>query len=344
LQIGADVDAMDHSRDMSAAGNGIQAAVVRRVGELPVVSRVERPRPHPDRRLIEVAYSTLNPIEIRLAAGQVGGPPDVPYVPGMEGVGRVMDGPQAGSLVRFECPLPGHGRDGALRQVAEAEPESIVVLPDGADPVLAAGVGVIGITAALALDTAEPVAGTTVAVLGASGSVGKQAIQLARLRGAGRIVAAARDGEQLKRARELGADEVVELRPGAGRAEVTNALLDAAQGRLDVVVDPLWGVPGAAAVGALADGGRLVNIGQAAGGDEPPPLAELRNRRAALLGVSSGWTPLDRKREAYGKVLDAALAGRLEVDREVGPLADIAAAWRRQQGSPHVKLVIDVQS
>jgi NADPH2:quinone reductase len=327
---------------MSAGEQRVAAAVVERMGELPVAGLIERPQPTEGCTLVEVAYSSLNPVEIRLAKGQVGGPPEVPYVPGVEGVGRVIEGPSAGSLARFECALPGHGKDGALAAVAAVDPDSIAPLPEGVDAALAAALGVIGITADLALDAGAPVAGARVAVLGASGSVGKMVVQLARLRGAARIVAAGRDREQLERARELGADEIVELGDGDELEPLAGALRDAAGGPLDVVVDPLWGVPGAAAASALADGGRAINVGESAGAEQPPPLDELRNRRAALIGMSSGWTPMDRKRQAYGGVLEAALAGRLEVDREVVPLARIDHAWERQQGSPHTKFVIEI--
>ena len=100
--------------------------------------------------------------------------------------------------------------------------------------------------------------------------------------------------------------------------------------------------PGAAAVMALADGGRSVNVGQAAGATTAPPLAALRNRRASLIGLSSGWTPMERKRRAYQRVLELALAGSLEVDREIVPLAGVSEAWERQAGSPHAKLVIEI--
>ena len=327
---------------MSGDEDTIRAAVVERRGELPVAREIERPAAADGRTLIEVAYSPLNPIEIRLAAGQVGGPPEVPYVPGVEGVGRVLDGPDTGSLARFECALPGHGSDGALAELAHADPRSIHVLPEGADPALAAGLGVVGVTAALALDAGAPVEGARVAVLGGSGPVGKLAIQLARRRGAARVVAAARDHAELDRARELGADAVVELGDRDDRASLAAELRDAAGGPLDLVVDPLWGIPGAAAVSALADGGRSVNVGHSAGAEEPPPLNELRIRGAALIGVSSGWTPVARKRAVYAGLLEAAVAGELEVDRELVPLAAIARAWERQRGSPHVKLVIEI--
>jgi NADPH:quinone reductase-like Zn-dependent oxidoreductase len=327
---------------MSAGEQSVAAAVIEAMGEPPVPGRTARPRIDDGLVAVAVAYSTLNPVEIRLARGEMGGPPDVPYVPGVEGVGTVLDGPHAGSPVRFECALPGHGKNGALAEVAAAEPDSIHPLPDGVEPALAAAIGLVGVTADLALDAGEPLEGARVAVLGASGSVGRMAVQLARLRGAARIAAAGRDREQLERVRELGADEIVVLGEDDDVQSLAESLREAAGGPLDVVVDPLWGVPGAAAVTALADGGRAVNVGQAAGADQPPPLGPLRNRRAALIGMSSGWTDMARKRESYGRVLEAAREGRVHLDYEVVALARVADAWNRHEGSPHTKFVIEI--
>ena len=328
----------------------MRAAVIERVGEPPVVREIERPTATTRRTLVRVRRATVNPVEVRVAAGREGAAPEVPYVPGVEGVGRRLDGDGAevGPSVRFECRLPGRGSDGALAELALAEPDSVAELPDGVDEGLAAAVGVIGITAALALDAAEPITGSRVVVLGASGSVGRIAVQLAKHRGAKRVVAVARDAAALRRTLELGADAAVELPPGIDgdpdrSTELAEELREAAGGAVDVVVDPLWGMPGAAAVLALADGGRSVNVGQAAGADTPPPLGALRNRRSSLIGLSSGWTPLDHKRRAYAQVLELAIAGRLEVDRETLPLAAVAEAWERQTGSPHTKLVIEIE-
>ncbi|MEJ7715069.1 MAG: zinc-binding dehydrogenase [Thermoleophilaceae bacterium] len=87
--------------------------------------------------------------------------------------------------------------------------------------------------------------GDTVLVLGASGVVGRIAVRAAKLLGAGHVVAAARSEEGLSRAGELGADAAVKLelgrRPGSG------PFRDAAIGGIDVIIDPLWGAPAAAA-------------------------------------------------------------------------------------------------
>jgi NADPH:quinone reductase-like Zn-dependent oxidoreductase len=67
---------------------------------------------------------------------------------------------------------------------------------------------------------AKLVPGETVLVLGATGTVGSIAVQLAQLLGAGRIIAPGRDPDRLRRASELGANKCVLLPspPPAGRA------------------------------------------------------------------------------------------------------------------------------
>jgi NADPH2:quinone reductase len=208
--------------------------------------------------------------------------------------------------------------------------ESLVELPDEADGDLAAALGVVGITALLALDRAAPVDGRRVLVLGATGAVGQMAVQLAKQMGAGRVVGAGRSGERLERGRELGADKVVELGDRA------------AGGPLDIVIDSLWGEPAMAALRVIATEGRLVNVGQSAGADVRVPLESVRNRQGTIHAISSGWTPLERKAEAYRCVLDLAVAGDLTVDREVVPLDEVAAAWERQEESPGKKLVVSI--
>ncbi len=138
--------------------------------------------------------------------------------------------------------------------------------------------GVAGLAAWLALDKAQLREGERVLILGASGPVGAIALQLARLRGAGRVVAAAR--------REVeGADAFVELTDDVAFEE-----------EFDVVIDPLWGAPAGAAIRAMAFGGRLVQLGQSAGGEATFASADIRFKELRILGHTNFATPPRRVR------------------------------------------------
>jgi len=318
----------------------MRAAVVEAVGSPPGVGDVDEPVLDAGSALVAVDAVPLNPVEIRVAAGRHPREAQPPYVPGVEGVGRVVESSRIppGRRVRFEsAALPGFGGNGTLAERAAVPEVSLAVLPDEAPADLAAALGVVGITALLAIERAAPAGGERVLVLGATGAVGQAAVQLAKLLGAGRVVGAGRNAERLERVRELGADAVAELE-GAG--DLSAAFEDAAGGPLDIVIDALWGEPAMAALRAIATEGRLVNVGQSAGADVRIPIEQVRNRQAAIHAISSGWTPLERKASLYDRLLDYALSGHLTVDREVVPLEDVGAAWQRQDASPGLKLVV----
>jgi len=319
----------------------MRAAVVDAVGSPPTPAEVDDPVREDATALVAVAAAPLNPVEIRVAAGRHPRRAQPPYVPGLEGSGTVVESARVapGTRVRFEgSALPGFGAQGTLAELAAVPEDSLAELPDDVGDDLAAAVGVVGITALLALERAAPAGGERVLVLGATGAVGQMAVQLAKLMGASRVVGAGRSAERLERARELGADGVVEL----GDADLTDAFEQAAGGQLDIIIDPLWGAPAMAALRAIATEGRLINVGQSAGSDVRLPLEIVRNRQGAIHAISSGWTGLGQKTAAYRRVLEHAVAGRLSVDREVVPLDEVAAAWERQDASPGKKLVISV--
>jgi NADPH:quinone reductase-like Zn-dependent oxidoreductase len=319
----------------------MRAAVVSAVGTPPEPGSADEPVRGEGRALVTVEAVPLNPVEVRVAAGRHPRRAEPPYVPGLEGAGTVLESARhaPGARVRFEASaLPGFGVQGTLAERAAVPEESLVELPEGLAADLAAALGVVGITALLALERAAPVEDARVLVLGATGAVGQMAVQLAKAMGAARVVGAGRSAEGLERARQLGADEVV----GLDASDLAGRFEHAAGGRLDIVIDPLWGEPAMAALGALAPEGRLVNVGQSAGADVRLPLEQVRNRQGAIHAISSGWTGLERKAVAYRRLLEHVLAGRLAVDREVVPLDGVAAAWTEQDASPGRKLVISL--
>ena len=312
------------------------------------------PRRGPGEALVRIQAAALNPVELHIWNGHFfDGPPRPPYVIGLEGVGVVEEGERLapGTRVRVEYVHPGYGRNGALAEyaVAPEEPDasdrasqaSVAPIGDLLDDVAAAALGVPVFTALMCLERAQEAGasleGAHVLVTGATGAVGLVAVQLAKLMGAARVVAAGRNAERLERARALGADATVELGGGASASHLRDRFAVAAGGRLDVALDPLWGEPARAAIDALTRDGVYVSFGQAAS-----PVAELsgipmRNRRVALVGHSGAWaTPQERQ-----AALERAHAlGRLTLDTEELALEEIGDAWERLARSAGRRLVV----
>jgi NADPH:quinone reductase-like Zn-dependent oxidoreductase len=318
----------------------VRAAIIDRIGEPPRVGGADEPVRESGQALIQVAAAAINPLDLAIASGRYyGGSPAVPYIAGTEGVGVVVeaDSIAPGTRVRFEA---RSGKYGSLAERALAAEETLIKLPNGTDDALAAAIGVAGLAAWLALEwRGELRKGEAVLVLGASGAVGQIAVQAAKLLRAGRVIAASRSTAGLRRARDLGADATVELQ-GQGLAELADQFREAAGGELDLVIDPLWGDPAVAALQALRTEGRLVNLGQSAGGEATISSASVRGRMRSILGHANQATPPDVRRDAYLRLLKEAGAGRITVDFEVVPLAEVGRAWERQAASPHRKLVV----
>ena len=167
----------------------MRAAVIERYGEPPVLREVPEPKAD-GARLVEVTGAALNPADLSIASGKFyAGSPPTPYVPGGEGIGRPLQNGKPGPRVFFRAALP-HGAL-AERAIAREEP---VPIPDGVPDGVAAALGTPGFPALLGLTKrAQLQKGETVLILAASGVLGTIAIQVARLLGAGRVIAGARD-------------------------------------------------------------------------------------------------------------------------------------------------------
>lgn len=311
----------------------MRAAILHEHGKPPEPGDFEDPAPAEGQVVVDVEAAGLNPVDLSIASGSYfAGAPPLPSVVGREGVGRTDDG----TLVYFDRPAVPYG---SFAERASVDRSSLIPLPVELDPALATCFGIAGLAAWLALEwRARVTDGETVLVLGASGVVGQIAVQAARLLGAGRVVAAARDRDLLAAARERGADATVEI---GAVDDLAGALREACGGDgPNVVVDPLWGEPAAAAIEACAPRARLVQLGQSAGAEASLRSAAIRGKLLAILGHVNWAAPDDVKRPAYERMVEHAAAGRIEVDVERVPLEEVAGAWRRQQQSPHHKIAI----
>ena len=316
----------------------MRAAVIERYGEPPVLRQRDEPSAD-SANLIEVTAAPLNPVDLSMASGKFyAGSPPTPYVPGGEGVGRLLQAGKAGPRVYFRAALP----HGALAERAVVSSGQTIPIPDAIPDGVAAGLGIPGTAAYLALTRrAQLKAGETVLILAASGVLGSIAVQVARLLGAGRVIAGARDDRGLARAKELGAHATVDLKQTDG---LTDRIRDASGGQLNVVIDPVWGAPGVAALEAMSPHGRFVQLGQSAGPEAAIKSGTVRGRYLSILGYTSFLVPWDEQAAAYRKLADYAAAGQIKVEFEILPLEAAPDAWKQQAASPHRKLVLSPQA
>ena len=323
----------------------MRAAVVTAHGDSPQVRSVPAPTPGADEVLVEVTAASVTPLDILCASGtSYFGPPALPYVPGVQGVGVVRQGPTGwtGRRVWFPTSAGMARGDGSFAEYAVAPLGDLVTI-EGA--VGDAEVAALGLSAVAAWEVLEGRAqvrpGEQVLVLGAGGIVGQVAVQAARVLGARRVVAAARSERAQDAARAAGADAVVALEDGRSVDDLRDALGRACDGAVDVVVDPIAGAAAQASLGLLATGGRLVNLGSSASPGFEVDSATLRSRSAAVLGYTNAALTPQRRAEVLRIVIGHAAAGRLRVRHTELPLEQVEQGWRSTaEGSATGRVVL----
>jgi NADPH:quinone reductase-like Zn-dependent oxidoreductase len=208
---------------------------------------VDEPVPTESQSVIEVRATALNFGEVHWI-DRMRKPGEVP---GWDTAGVIVQAAADGSGPQAGARVVGFDGSGGWAQRRVVETESLAVLPDSVEFGLAAALPVAGVTALQALRALGPVVGRRVLITGASGGVGRFAVQLAARAGAHVIAAvgSAKRGEGLK---ELGAAEVV-----VGLGDVTEPLF----GVLDNVGGPLL----AEAFSLVGNGGSVQSIGMASG-------------------------------------------------------------------------------
>lgn len=321
----------------------IRAAVIEAPGAEPRMTSIAREPRSAGQTSIAVVAAPLNPLDLLIASGTFhSARHESPYVPGSECAGAVLDSEsyRPGTLVYAECHA-SPATPGSLAAKVVVADEDVLPLPDGLDLVQAAAVGNSGTAAYMPLiETAGLRPGETVLVLGATGVVGRLAVQVAHRSGAGRVVGVARDPAALESLLGLGADAVVALRPDEGTEELAARLLTAAAGPVDVVLDGIYGPALEAALRACAPRARVVNIGNPAAETARVPAGLLRGKQITLSGFAGLHTPLREKRAALTWLWAALIRDELRVDVRVFALDELPAAWRTQATSPHVKCVV----
>ncbi len=310
----------------------MRVALIDQLGRPPQPAELHKPAVLEDHVVVDVVAAPITPLDLLCATGtSYFGAPATPYVPGVQGIGTV-----GGRVVWFPTTAGMAPGDGSMAEKALVRQEDLVFLPDDVPPVAMAALGLSAVAAHMALTwRGELKPGECVIVLGC-GAVGQAAIQLARAAGAGRVVVAARSEKARERAARAGADAVIALDSDDLAERFRETAPDA-----DLVLDPLFGPPAAAAAQALRPGGRWVNLGASAGETCPITSSTLRSRSLRLSGYTNNELSTQQRAEAISTVAHLAARGRLAVDHEAERLADVTDAWRRQsEGATHGRIVL----
>ena len=287
-------------------------------------------------QLVTVTAAALHPIVKALAGGtHYGSTGELPFVPGVDGVGRLADG----SRVFFGMSRSPYG---TFCERGLAANWMCIPLPDGLDDATAAGIANPAMSSWVALtERAKFAARESVLILGATGVAGRLAVQVAKRLGARRVVAAGRNPQALETLKELGADAVISL--GQEHDPLVAAFRsEYAEAGVDVVLDYLWGYPAECALEAVSQKGlrkaapriRFIQIGASAGGTIRLPAASLRSSGLELLGSGFGSASLERIRAAVGELFKIAATKPFQFNVKTAPLSDIEAHWNSpEQGT-----------
>ena len=159
------------------------------------------------------------------------------------------------------------------------------------------------------------------------------AVQIAKLLGAGEVIAAGRNPEILATLPGASAPTGSSTRSRAAE-ELRSRRSAEAAAEVDVVIDYLWGKPAEAAIPAIvrartdrARALRWVQIGAITGPEIALPSAALRAANLKLMGSGQGSVStagIVEELPALAREIDA---GNLTVDAEPVPLAEVESAW-----------------
>jgi NADPH:quinone reductase-like Zn-dependent oxidoreductase len=319
------------------------------------------PEPGPGEVLVGLRASAINHLDLFVRNGGVPKTP-LPHIGGADGAGVVVANGAgatkypAGSRVFFDPGLSdgscdycargehslcdrweilGEHRDGTFAQAVVMPEVNLRPIPEGLSFEEAAAFPLVFNTAwRMVVTKAKVVPGETVLILGIGGAVAIAALQIAKHAGA-RVFVTSSSDEKLRRARELGADVLINHRTTDFSKEVwtiTN------KRGVEVVIDDVGAATWPGSIRALARGGRLVTCGATSGPKPEEDIRRIFTKQITIYGSTMGT------RDDWERVTALLAAGELKpvVDRTY-PLELAAAAQERMERAEQFgKLVLTI--
>jgi NADPH:quinone reductase-like Zn-dependent oxidoreductase len=323
----------------------MKAVVFSRHGGPEVLEHRDVPEPKPGRSevLIEVKATSINHIDIFLRRGMPGITVPMPKIVGSDAAGVIRElgadvtDLKIGQRVTinpgiscghcefcaagfgsqcFTYSMIGESRDGAYAELLAVPAHIVLPIPDSLSFENAAAAPLVFLTAwSMMIGKGNLRPGEDVLILGAGAGVGTAAIQIAKMTGC-RVFATASTEEKLKRAKQLGADFVINYT----KEEFDKRIRDLTNKRgVDIVVDYVGADTWVRSLRSARRGGRVLTCGATTGFEPQTDLRQIFFRQVQVLGSTMG------SHREFLEVMKCIFRGQLKpvVDR-VLPLSDAA--------------------